>query len=44
MNRVVGLILVWVLSFGFMAVVIGLTVNAPHLFLFTNRIPVRLAE
>lgn len=33
MNRVVGLILVWVLSFGFMAVVIGLAVNAPHLFL-----------
>ena len=33
MNRVVGLILVWVLSFGFMAVVIGLAIDAPHLLL-----------
>jgi hypothetical protein len=33
MNRVVGLILVWALSFGFMAVVIGLAIDAPHLLL-----------
>jgi hypothetical protein len=33
MNRVVSLILVWVLSFGFMAAVIGLAIDAPHLLL-----------